>query len=1060
MDTDRNLLFGVLALQAAFLDNDQFAQACSAWAARKQTPLADLLVERGWLQAEERQEVERLLERHVKRHGGDVKKSLGAVADGCVRDIVRDNGDAELRRSLSSLPPAAGYVLVSTTDQPSEQRLRYSLTRIHGEGGLGRVYIAHDNDLNRDVAYKEIKPDRAGNVEMWRRFLKEAQITGQLEHPNIVPVYELARRLQDNQPFYTMRFVRGQTLREAVKEYHRRRKGSASYPLALHRHLTAFISVCQAVGYAHSRGVIHRDLKPDNVVLGGFGEVVVLDWGLAKMLDAVADDAPAVGLSEEARTEATQAGRALGSPAYMSPEQAEGRTDLIDTRTDIYGLGAILFEILTGLPPHRGKDTAELLREIIHGDVPQARNVEPVTPAALGAICAKAMAKKRADRYGKATELAEDVQRYLGDEAVTCCAESVAVRAGRFARHHRTFVTTAAAVLLVALVGLGTGLAAVEHERQKTANALLAETHAKETEKQARLLAMDSLRSLTDDIVEKQMASKLKLTDEDREFLQSILKKYQQFAALPGEDPEQRLIRAEGHFRFALVRARLGEEKEAEVAYREAARLYEQLAADFPSRSEFRDGLAKSHLNLGVLLCATGRLKEAEAVYTEAHAVAARLAAEFPTRPDFSKGLAGIKTCVGNLFFATGRLKDAEGTYAEVLTLRKKLANDFPNQAEYRWELASGDFNLGCLLFSTGRLKEARIAYADAIAIQKKLVAEFPTRPEYRTALAGSDHNLGNLFYATRQFKEAEAALTEALAIRKQLADDFPVRTEFRAELARGHYALAATLDATGRRKAAETEYAEALALRKQLVADFPNRPEFRQSLARSHSSLGNVFGATRRFKEAEAAYLNALAICNQLAAEFPNVPDHRFELAATLGNLATLASDQRDFANAKRLLEEAVPHHQATLQITPRNAEYRRLYLKNFFLMIQTCAALSSQADALQTAERLRDVGWDPPADAYDGACRLALCISVVEHELQGDQERRKQQARFYADQAMTMLRAAFARGYTDAAHMKQDKDLDALRDRDDFKKLLAELEAKGKEHEAKPVQSGKQSR
>ena len=139
------------------------------------------------------------------------------------------------------------------------------------------------------MALKEIRPDRAANPEIWRRFLKEAQITGQLEHPNIVPVYELARRREDDQPFYTMRFVRGQSLRGAIEEFHRRRAGKAPDRLALQSLLGAFLKVCDAIAYAHSRGVVHRDLKPENVVLGGFGEVVVLDWGLAKLVD-VADE--------------------------------------------------------------------------------------------------------------------------------------------------------------------------------------------------------------------------------------------------------------------------------------------------------------------------------------------------------------------------------------------------------------------------------------------------------------------------------------------------------------------------------------------------------------------------------------------------------------------------------------------------------------------------------------------------------------------------------------------------------------------------------------------------
>ena len=227
------------------------------------------------------------LERKLKKHRGDVHATLGAVAEIEARDVLQAIKNPRLRQSVDSLPPARGHVLVETLVPPAAQRdsLRYTLTRLHAEGGLGKIWVAHDTDLNRDVAFKEIKATTSVNPESWHRFLKEAQITGQLEHPNIVPVYELARRKEDDQPFYTMRFVRGQTLRDAIAEFHRRRAGKPAERLELQRQLLEpFIKVCQAVGYAHSRGVIHRDLKPENVVLGGHGEVVVLDWGLAKVV--------------------------------------------------------------------------------------------------------------------------------------------------------------------------------------------------------------------------------------------------------------------------------------------------------------------------------------------------------------------------------------------------------------------------------------------------------------------------------------------------------------------------------------------------------------------------------------------------------------------------------------------------------------------------------------------------------------------------------------------------------------------------------------------------------
>src|SRR5262249_10149959 len=309
-----------------------------------------------------------------------------------------------------------------------DTRQRYVLTRLHAQGGIGRVWLAHDAGLGRDVALKELLPERTGNAVVAARFLPEGQITGQLEHPGIVPIYDLSWHATDNQPFYTMRYVKGQTLREASLAYHEKRRAGQAGALDLRRLLNAFVGVCNALAYAHSRGVLHRDLKGHNVILGQYGEVVVLDWGLAKILDAKQRDltptpdgseppAPVV-LESDTPLGDTMPGQLLGTPGYMSPEQAQGRLDQVDARTDIYGLGAILFEILTGRAPHHGQDSTEVIRRTIYGDSPQARAVELSVSPALDAICARAMAKQRSERYATATDLAEDVQRFLADEPV------------------------------------------------------------------------------------------------------------------------------------------------------------------------------------------------------------------------------------------------------------------------------------------------------------------------------------------------------------------------------------------------------------------------------------------------------------------------------------------------------------------------------------------------------------------------------------------------------------------------------------------------------------------
>ncbi len=419
METDLNLLFGILALQADLIDAGQFVEACTLWATRKSTPLAQLLVERGWILAADRAHVDYLLERKLHKHGGNARASLAAVPDDVKRSLAALD-DPEVRRTLADLPGPGGSAAVTLDHVPGPPE-RYTLLRLHARGGLGQVWLARDDALGRQVALKEMRPDKAEDPATRARFLREARITGQLEHPGIIPVYELARQGNGRQPFYTMRFVKGRTLTAAARAYHQKRQAGQADALELLALLNAFVTVCHTVAYAHARGVIHRDLKGDNVALGDFGEVVVLDWGLARVTGypepELAAEAVNPAPEELLGTDLTVQGQALGTPAYMAPEQAAGRLDQISPATDVYGLGAILYEILTGEPPFAGSDTHEVLRRVREEEpVPPGRRC-PDVPPALEAVCLRALAKRPEDRFAGAGQLAQQVQHWLAESA-------------------------------------------------------------------------------------------------------------------------------------------------------------------------------------------------------------------------------------------------------------------------------------------------------------------------------------------------------------------------------------------------------------------------------------------------------------------------------------------------------------------------------------------------------------------------------------------------------------------------------------------------------------------
>jgi tRNA A-37 threonylcarbamoyl transferase component Bud32/tetratricopeptide (TPR) repeat protein len=349
--------------------------------------------------------------------------------------------------------------------------------RPHARGGLGEVFVALDQELHREVALKEIDAKHADDPESRGRFVREAEITGGLEHPGVVPVYGLGRRA-DGRPYYAMRFIRGETLKDAITRFHQApRPAPAHGDLEFRRLLDRFVAVCNAVAYAHSRGVIHRDLKPSNVMLGPYGETLVVDWGLAKAVgrDAVeGDDGPAEPTLVPVLSDpegATRTGAALGTPAYMSPEQAAGQLDQLGPASDVYSLGATLYALLTGRAPVAGKDAGEILARVQRGDWPAPRQVRPAVPPALNAVCRKALAREPAGRYGSALELAAEVERWLADEPVATWREPWAVRTRRWMRRHRPLVSTAAGVLVVALLGATVGLVLVSGAREREAAA-------------------------------------------------------------------------------------------------------------------------------------------------------------------------------------------------------------------------------------------------------------------------------------------------------------------------------------------------------------------------------------------------------------------------------------------------------------------------------------------------------------------------------------------------------------------------------------------------------------
>jgi serine/threonine-protein kinase len=989
MDTDRNLLFGVIAFQVDLLDAAQFAEGCNAWAARRNTALADVLVERGWLTAVDREHVEWLLERKLKKHGNDAGASFAAAVTPEAHRILALGDDPAIQSSLAKLSHEPLEETLTVQPVPPARRDRYTLTTLHAKGGIGQVWRAHDAQLGRDIALKELRPERARDARLQRYFVAEAQVTGQLEHPGIIPVYELAQPGNEGSPFYTMRFVEGRTFTAAIRANHDKRQTGAAGPLDFRGLVDAFVKVCQTLAYAHARGVIHRDLKGSNIVLGDFGEVIVLDWGFAKVLGQPEPERPSPPVVVAARDAAdrTESGDVIGTPAYMAPEQAEGRLDQIDCRTDVYGLGAILYEILTGQPPFSGAFADEVMRRVCEEAPARPRSLDAGVPPALEAVCLKALAKQPAERYPSAADLAHEVQQWLADEPVTVYREPLSIRLGRWGRRHRTAVVSVGVGLAAAVLFLAVLAGVIEQGRRRS----VAEQQRTEDARRKTRAALDDVGS---EAIDTLLTQQKELTPEHKQLLRKMLAMYKEFAEDPGASPQTREEVADAHARMGRIRHRLGESEDAETAYGRARDLYARLAADFPSVPRYRLRLANSYNNLA------------------------------------------------NLLQTKDGPEKTEPAYQASITILEQLATDFPKVPLYRLELARGHQNLAALLEATGQYEPAKKAYHAALQMKKQLADDFPEEPQYGQSLALSYSNLANLLVSKGELEEAEKAYHDAITIQKQLVGQFPQEPLYRKNLAQSQSSLGTVLEAKNdRHNEAKAAYEGAIAIQKDLVREFPALPEYREHLGATENNLAKLQGDRGQHRDAERTFQDALHIQQQLVAEFPTTSEYRNDLARTMINMARWLSANQQLVQARELLEKAEPHHRAALNGNAKNPSYQELFRMNRITLATTLAALGDHAAALQTAEQLSRLGWDPPAEAYDAACALALCIPLTGKKGNLSESQIKAQAQEYGDRAMAMLRLAVTKGYSDGNHMKEDQDLASLRKRDDFQKLLAEL-------------------
>ncbi len=771
--------------------------------------------------------------------------------------------------------------------------LRYTLRNLLGEGGLGTVYLAEQTEpVKRQVALKLIKLGMDSRAVL-ARFDAERQALALMDHPNIARVYD-GGTTETGQPFFVMELVNGLP----ITDYCDRKR------LPVRARLELFVAVCQAVQHAHQKGIIHRGLKPSNVMVtevDGHPTPKVIDFGVAKATE--------FDLTDQSLGDT---GAIVGTPTYMSPEQADPSSMDIDTRTDVYALGVILYELLAGSPPldasqfKRGA-LLEMLRMVREVDPPRpstkvstaaglpniaaGRSVDPAQlkralTGDLDWIVMKALEKDRTRRYETANGFAADINRHLSSEPVLAAPPSRVYRTKKFVRKHRNGVLAASLVLLSLLGGLA-AVAAVQTAanarlaasltRETNANTALNEANGQLTKSRAAVearykLATDAIKTFHTGVSEDFLLTEEKFKELRDRLLKSAADFYGRLGALLGQETDiaSRRALAQSNFELAELTGKVGRNADALAAHRAVLAAREALAAEPGAGALAKVNVGRSLIAVAWLLEATGKTDEALASFRRSESL---LAGPAGADPSARAALAACRSQMGCLLRTTGKPADALAAYRLARADQEALAVDPGASNDARCELAGTINGIGVMLEEAGKPSEAEAEYRKALALYQKLADDNPAVTEFRSYLAITH---GGLARVLSQPAEKEAEYRKGLELFQKLADDNPAVTGFRGDLALSHTNLGFLLRTTGKPAEAEAEYRKALALYQKLADDNPAVTGFRNGLAWSHINLGILLSNAGKPAEAEAEYRKTVAIGQKLVDDSPAVTEFR----------------------------------------------------------------------------------------------------------------------------------------------------------------------------------------